>query len=165
MTAGVRTPVPVLVICFGAAIAVAALGGSLTDIDDGYRSLNKPSWQPPDWLFGPAWTLIFACTALSAAWAWAAPVSRPSRQVVVLAFLVNAALNLGWSLLFFRLDRPDWALIEVVPLWLSIVVMIRVAGARTAGAGWLLLPYLGWVGFAAFLNYTIVDLNAPFGAR
>ncbi|MCS7100580.1 MAG: tryptophan-rich sensory protein [Burkholderiaceae bacterium] len=143
--------------------AVAAAGGLLTDIGPWYYALRKPSWQPPDWAFGPAWTLIFALTAIAAVLAWEGAASRAARARLLWALAVNGALNVLWSALFFRLRRPDWALLEVVLLWLSIVVLMAVAGRSSRLAPWLLLPYLAWVSFAAWLNLTIVRLNGPFG--
>jgi translocator protein len=78
--------------------------------------------------------------------------------------VLNAFVNVLWSLLFFRLQRPDWALAEVGFLWASIVLLIVVFSRWSRAAGWLLVPYLLWVSFASFLNWTIVQLNAPFGA-
>ncbi|HEU4457691.1 MAG TPA: TspO/MBR family protein [Methylibium sp.] len=147
-----------------AAVAVAVLGGLATDIGPWYQALKKPSWQPPDWLFGPVWTVIFALTALAGLKAAIAAPDAAARRTIVKVFGANAALNVLWSLLFFRLHRPDWALAEVVVLWLSIVVLIVVVARHSALGAWLLVPYLGWVAFAAFLNYTIVALNGPFGA-
>ncbi len=144
------------------ATAVAATGGALTQLGPWYRGLIKPAWQPPDWLFGPAWTLIFICTACAAVIAWRAAQSPGQRATVLVLMAANAACNMGWSLLFFFLQRPDWSLLEVVPLWLSILVPLIVFGRWSRRAGWLLVPYLAWVSFAAFLNYTIVRLNAPF---
>lgn len=146
-----------------AALGVALLGGLMTDLSPWYDALLKPAWQPPAWLFGPAWTTIYAFTAVAAVFAWWASDTRVSRQNLLIVFLGNGILNVVWSLFFFRLQRPDWALAEVVLLWLSIVVLIVMCGRRRAVAAWLLLPYLGWVTFAAVLNYEIVRLNAPFG--
>ena len=78
------------------------------------------------------------------------------------AFSLNAFLNTLWSLLFFRLKRPDWAVYEVGFLWLSIVLLIVLLARESRTASWLLSPYLAWVSFAAVLNWTIVQLNAPF---
>ena len=79
-------------------------------------------------------------------------------------FAVNALLNVLWSELFFTVKRPDWALAEVVPFWLSILALILVLWPVSRDAGWLLMPYLVWVLFAGCLNLAIVRLNAPFGA-
>lgn len=141
---------------------VGLLGGLATEIGPWYRGLIKPSFQPPDWLFGPAWTLIFALTAYAAADAWRKSESEAGRRRIAVAFTVNGVLNIFWSVLFFKLKRPDWALIEVVPLWLSIAWMIVVVRPVSTKAAWLLVPYIGWVTFAAVLNLAVVRLNAPF---
>lgn len=144
------------------AVALSVLGGLATDIGPWYRGLAKPAWQPPDWLFGPVWTTIYALGVVAAVRAWRAPVQRPGRTALVAAFVANGIANVLWSVLFFSMRRPDWAAFEVVLLWLSIVLLMRVAGRRDRIAGWLLLPYLAWVSFAAVLNLTIVRLNPPF---
>jgi tryptophan-rich sensory protein len=156
-----RLWIPVAVAAAGA-LLVAGSGLLATDIGGWYARLDKPAWQPPDWLFGPAWTVIFALAALAAAAAWVgAPHARGRRRVLVL-FGINAFLNVLWSVLFFARQRPDWALMEVGFLWLSIVVMIVLLRPYSRTAAWLLVPYLAWVTFAAALNSAVVRLNAPF---
>ena len=145
------------------AFVFAALGGTITDTGPWYQSLRKPSWQPPDWLFGPAWTTIYAFTVAAAVIAWRRAPTRSAREWLLGLFALNGFLNVLWSLLFFRFQRPDWALIEVVPLWLSIVAIAVATGRYARPTAWLLAPYLAWVAFAAFLNLTIVRLNGPFG--
>ena len=137
------------------AVATALLGAALTDIGPWYYALRKPWFQPPDWLFGPAWTVIFAL----AAWAFVRAWRGGGRGALLAAYAVNGLLNAGWSWLFFGLGRPGWALAEVIPLWLSILAMLLVARRHDAGAAWLLAPYLAWVSFAAVLNWRIVALN------
>lgn len=146
-----------------AAVAVAVLGGLATEIGPWYYALKKPSWQPPDWLFGPVWTMIYALTTVAGLKAAMAAPDGAARRGIVIAFAINAFFNVLWSLLFFRLHRPDWALVEVGFLWASIVGLMVVTGRYRRLAALLLLPYLLWVSFAAFLNYTIVQLNGPFG--
>jgi benzodiazapine receptor len=155
---------PILV-AVAAACLLALVGGLATDIGPWYRNLVKPSWQPPNWLFGPAWTLIFGLTAWAGVLGWTGAADASQRTVVVVAFAVNGLLNMLWSVLFFSRRRPDWALIEVVALWLSILAMIAVLSPLTGRGCLLLLPYLLWVSFAAYLNLTIVRLNAPFGSQ
>ena len=155
------TPVAVAA---GAAILVAALGAAATDIGPWYQALAKPSWQPPDWLFGPAWTLIYGLIALAGVMAWRAARTRTARQRVLLLFSVNALLNVLWSELFFNFHRPDWAVLETTVFWLSIVVLIAAVWPLSHRAGWLLAPYLAWVTFASLLNLAVVRLNGPFGA-
>ena len=107
---------PVLVAA-AVAIFIGVLGGTLTDTGPWYQNLRKPSWQPPDWLFGPAWTLIFALATVSAVYAWRDAQDRVQREWVIVLFALNGFLNVLWSTLFFALRRPDWALIEVAFLW------------------------------------------------
>ena len=147
-----------------AALAAAGLGALSTDLGPWYASLRQPPWKPSDLWFGPAWTLIYARAALAGVQAWLRTPDRGARDTLIAAFAINGTLNVVWSLLFFRLRRPDWALAEVGLLWLSILLLIVIAGRRRVSAGWLLAPYLGWVTFAAVLNAAVVRLNSPFGA-
>lgn len=151
----------ILVASFCATL-VGLVGGLLTKIGPWYRELRKPSWQPPTWVFAPAWTTIFALSVVSGVLGWYAAPGGGARTVMVVLFGVNAVLNIGWSLLFFRLQRPDWALWEVSLLWLSILALIVLLWPWTPAAAWALLPYLLWVSFASYLNWTIVRLNRPF---
>ncbi len=144
------------------AIGVLGLGGAMTTIGAWYDALRKPAWQPPGWLFGPAWTLIGGLTAWAGVIAWQAARTPEQRAATLGLFALNGGLNILWSALFFKLQRPDWALIEVVPLWLSIAALIAAFAGRAPLAAWLLAPYLLWVAFAALLNLVVVRLNAPF---
>jgi tryptophan-rich sensory protein len=144
------------------AMAVGGLGALLTQLGPWYYQLQKPAWQPPDWLFGPAWTLIFALCALAGVLFWRHRTNREERQQVIAAFALNAFLNTLWSLLFFRLQRPDWAMYEVGFLWFSILLLIFLIRRGTRTGAWLLVPYVLWVSFAAILNWKIMRLNAPF---
>jgi translocator protein len=145
-----------------AALAVAGLGALSTDLGSWYQGLRQPAWKPPDWLFGPAWTVIFALTAVAGVVGWRHTPTREGREWLIALFAANAFLNLLWSLLFFRLKRPDWALAEVALLWLSIVVLMLALLRRSKKASLLLAPYLAWVTFAAVLNWAVVALNRPF---
>lgn len=145
-----------------AAVLVAALGSTMTDLGPWYQSLSKPSWQPPGWLFGPAWTIIFAFAVLSAAYGWRDAPDGATQEWVVGLFSLNGFFNILWSFLFFRMQRPDFALYEVVLLWLSIFILIIFLARFSKMGALLLIPYLVWVSFAAYLNYTIVQMNAPF---
>lgn len=146
-----------------AALIVAAGGATITDLGPWYQSLEQPTWAPPGWLYGVAWTLIFALAAMASLFAWRAAPTAKARTNVIGLFAFNGFLNVLWSLLFFRVQRPDWALIEVAFLWLSVAVLIIYCGRFSKLAAWLLLPYIGWVSVAAALNWAIVQLNGPFG--
>ncbi len=154
-----------LVVAGLVALVLTAGGGLLTEIGPWYRQLRKPSWQPPDWLFGPAWTVILGLAAWSAALAWTSASTDGERTLVVALYLINAVAHFAWSPLFFKLQRPDWALFEVPLLWLSILAPIVLVAPFSPLASWLLVPYLLWVSFAAYLNLTIVRLNGPFRSR
>jgi tryptophan-rich sensory protein len=147
-----------------AAIVVAVAGGVATTTDAWYRHLRVPAWKPPDWAFGPVWTVIFLLTATSGVLAWNGDTDPGARGVLLAAFAVNGVLNIAWSVLFFRFRRPDWALAEVAALWLSIAVLVIVTGRVSTAAGLMNLPYLGWVSVAACLNLRIVRLNPSFRA-
>lgn len=149
------------------AVILGGAGGALTEIGPWYRNLAKPRWQPPDWAFGPAWTIILGLSGWSLYIALTQAPDAQAQRIVASLFAANFVLHFLWSPLFFKLKRPDWALAENVLLWLSVaslvVVLPRVAG--TSLAGWLNVPYLAWVSFAFVLNWKIVQLNAPFGAK
>ena len=142
-------------------LLVGGLGGAATEIGPWYFQLQKPSWQPPDWLFGPAWTTIYILTSIAGVKAWRR-ADEVQRRYFLGALLLNLVLNLLWSLIFFTSQRPDIALLEVVPLWLSILLMVLLVRSYSPLSALLMLPYLGWVAFATYLNWTIVKLNAPF---
>lgn len=145
-----------------AALFVLAAGALLTNIGPWYRALRKPSWQPPDWAFGPAWTIIMALVAIGGVLGWRAATTTRERALLIVLFMINGTLHVSWSLLFFRLRRPDWSLIEVVVFWLSIVALVVALWPLSHNAALALCPYLAWVTFASCLNLAIVRLNAPF---
>lgn len=153
-----------IAVAAAAATGVAALGGLMTDIGPWYTSLRQPGWKPPDWAFGPIWTVIFALAAAAGVKGWRSAPSKAERELLLVLFSANGFLNVLWSLLYFRLHRPDWALFEVPLLWGSVLALIVVLARYARGAAWLLAPYLVWVATAAFLNWQTVQLNGPFGA-
>ena len=124
-----------------------------------YSILKKPSWNPPDWLFPPAWTLLFLLmgTALYlVVQEWSAKTNVKGALTV---FGVQLLLNLSWSAAFFGLHSPSKAFGVIVLLWLAIVLTIVKFRAVSPTAGYRLIPYLLWVSFASFLNFTIWQLN------
>jgi tryptophan-rich sensory protein len=146
-----------------AALAVAALGATIVDLGPWYQALEKPDWTPPDPLFPMAWTAIYALMIVSAVTAWrAAPDGRVSERIVSL-FALNGFLNISWSILFFRLQRPDWAFYDMIALWLSIIALMIYCGRYSRTASLLLVPYLAWVSMAGALNWEVVQLNPAFG--
>ncbi|MDP4604932.1 MAG: tryptophan-rich sensory protein [Erythrobacter sp.] len=145
------------------AICVAALGATVTDLGPWYQALAKPGWNPPDVVFPIGWTVIYALITIAGITAWRAAPTAAAAEWVLGLFALNGFLNISWSLIFFRLQRPDLALFELGLLWLSILVMIIFCGRFSRNAALLLVPYLAWVSFAGALNWAVVNLNAPFG--
>ena len=113
-----------LVVAFVLSYATAGIGAALTELGPWYFALKHPAWKPPDAAFGAIWSTIFTLCAISAWLAWRAADTPALRRRVAWLFGVNAVLNIFWSALYFKLQRPDWALFEVVFLWLSILALI-----------------------------------------
>lgn len=152
-------PLKPLAVAAVVAVAVAGIGNLATDTGTWYRQLDKPPLQPPDAVFGPVWTILYTMIVVSAALAWRAASIPAERRSVVLLYGVNAALNLGWTLLFFGARLPLAALIEIVLLWLQILATILYVRRLSGWAATWLVPYLLWVGFATYLNFEIVRRN------
>jgi tryptophan-rich sensory protein len=154
-----------IAVAVAAVAAVAVIGGLLTDVGEWYESLRFPWFRPPNWLFGPAWTLMFILIAAGGVIAWEHAADAATRETLIVLFAINGVLNILWSPLFFKLRRPDWALYEVVPYWLSGLVLLVFIARIDAAAAWIISPYIAWVAFAGFLNWRVVQLNKPFGTR
>jgi tryptophan-rich sensory protein len=151
-----------MLVAFLCACCVAGVGALMTDLGPWYQSLRRPWFQPPDWLFGPAWTAIFAMAAVAGYLAWQARPPLGTWARICGLFAANGVLNVAWSAIYFRLHRPDWALAETAALWLSVLALILALRSLTRTGSLLLVPYLAWVSFAAVLNYAVVKLNYPF---
>jgi translocator protein len=145
-----------------AAVLVAGAGMTMTELGPWYQGLQQPMWAPPDWAFGVIWTVIFSLTTIGGVNAWRAAPDRRTSEALIGMLAFNGFLNLLWSFLFFKMQRPDWALIEVALLWLSILTLILMTMRYARTAALLFMPYLVWVTIAAALNYEIVVLNSPF---
>ncbi len=154
-----------IAVAFAAVSLVAVIGGLMTDIGPWYESLRFPWFRPPNWLFGPAWTVIFVLIAASGVIAWEQARDPAAKRALIGLFAINAALNIAWSPLFFKMRRPDWALYEVLFFWMSVVALMVTISRISAAAGWIIAPYLAWVTFAGFLNWRVVQLNKPFGPQ
>ncbi len=140
------------------AVIVAIGGGVLTRMSPWYYSLKQPAWKPPDWAFGPIWTVILTLVAVAVAYAWDA-ADDGQKTLIVFALLANGVLNIAWSGLFFTLQKPTLAFIELLVFWVSIVLLIATLASASSTAGYLLLPYIVWVTIAGVLNFSIVRLN------
>ena len=146
-----------VLICF----AAAGLGGLVTTarIPIWYADLAKPAWTPPDWTFGPVWTALYLMMAFSAWLVWRQAGLAGARLPLAL-FGIQLVLNSLWSVLFFGLQSPGAAAVEIVLLWAAILATLLAFWKRSNLAGALLVPYLAWVSFAAVLNVAIWWMNA-----
>jgi benzodiazapine receptor len=148
-----------LALSLGLPLAAAAVGGAATapEIPGWYRTLDKPAFQPPSWVFGPVWTLLYVLMGIAMFLVWRA--GRPGRGRAAALWGAQLALNLGWSLIFFGRRAIGPALGEIVLLWLSVALTALTFHRQRPAAGWLLAPYLAWVTFATFLNAAIWQRN------
>jgi translocator protein len=143
-------------------VFLLGVGGWMTTIGPWYENLRKPSWNPPNRVFGPAWSVILGLAAWSGVLAWTNASTGAEQHQILLLFGASIFFHMLWSPLFFNLRRPDWALFEIPFLWLSIIALMVGLVPISPASTWLLTPYLLWVTFAAFLNLTIVRMNRPF---
>lgn len=123
-----------------------------------YAALKKPSWNPPNWIFGPVWTALYTMMAVAAWLVWRRGGFALNRLPLSL-FLTQLLLNALWSWLFFGLKNPALAFGEIALLWLAIAATLLAFWPRQRTAAWLLLPYLMWVSFASGLNFALWQLN------
>lgn len=145
-----------VVVCFAAAgfgslFTAPAIGGW-------YAGINKPSWTPPNWLFGPVWSALYLMMAVAAWLVWRE--TGLTRGAALKLFAAQLLLNALWSYLFFGLKRPGFAFAEIVLLWVAILATTLAFRRVTPAAAWLMVPYFLWVTFAAALNFQIWRLNS-----
>ncbi|RME67698.1 MAG: tryptophan-rich sensory protein [Verrucomicrobia bacterium] len=144
-----------------AALTAGAVGGVVTaaGLGDWYLGLTKPKWNPPQWVFGPVWTALYLLMALAVWRVWLVRSRVPAARAVVGMYFVQLVLNAGWTVLFFGLRMPGWALVDLVVLllllaWLQVYLW---EVDQLAGALWV--PYVVWVSFAGALNAAIWRMN------
>jgi tryptophan-rich sensory protein len=157
---GIARKIGVLMIFLGVVFGISFLGGIITQDSVGtwYQTLNKPDFNPPDWLFAPVWIILFFMMGMAAWLVWLKKGFGESKLAMSL-FVIQLALNLTWSYLFFGLRNPSYALAEIIPLLVAILATADAFRRISLAAGILMLPYAAWVSFAILLNYEIVMLN------
>jgi|UniRef100_UPI004049ACC6 translocator protein len=143
-----------------ASFLAAAIGGYATaeSVRTWYPLLNKPVWNPPSWVFGPAWTLLYTLMSIAAWRVWRRR-DKVETGKALRFFFTQLVLNAFWSVLFFGLQKPQWALVEIIALWSVLAVIQRAFWRIDRIAGILWIPYLAWVSFATALNAAIWWLN------
>ena len=139
-------------------LAVGSLGGLATadSVATWYRGIAKPSWTPPDWLFGPVWTILYVAMAVAAWLVWR---SGDRVRPAMVLFFTQLALNLGWTFAFFGARSPFLGLVEIAVFWVVLAATVLAFFGRSLAAGLIMLPYLAWVSFAGILNLAIWWLN------
>jgi benzodiazapine receptor len=149
------------IVCLTLTFSAAFVGSIFTGraVPDWYATLNKPSFTPPDWLFGPVWTVLYFLLAISAFIVWQKGLAKPAVRIALIAYLIQLILNALWSVIFFGLKLPIIAFIEIILLWSAIVLTILAFARVAVLAALLLVPYILWVSFAAVLNFFIWFLN------
>ncbi|MBK7149713.1 MAG: tryptophan-rich sensory protein [Bacteroidetes bacterium] len=149
-----------LILCISLPMLIGGASGFATasSLSDWYLTINKPSFNPPNWVFGPVWTVLYLLMGISL-FLILKSENAPRKRTAILVFLFQLTLNFWWSIIFFSLESPAWALLEIVLLWCSILLMIFVFRKINHTAAYLQIPYLVWVNFAAILNAAIWYLN------
>ena len=142
-------------------LAAGGIGSIATarSVGEWYTVLSKPWWNPPSWIFGPAWTLLYVLMGVAAWRVWLSAGSFGSARSALILFLLQLALNGLWSWLFFGFRMPGAALVELLLLWAFIAATIRAFSFHDYTAAWMMVPYLAWVSFAGALNAAILILN------
>lgn len=146
-----------LVASIGMCELAGVIGGLFTakSVTTWYLTLNKPVFNPPGWLFGPVWITLYALMGIALYLVW---TTKPERKAIIL-FSAQLLLNIAWSALFFGLQRPWLAFIEIVALWAAILATLLAFRKTSRTAALLLIPYIAWVSFAAVLNLALAMLN------
>lgn len=141
--------------------AVGIIGSVFTvsSIPTWYASLNKPFFNPPNYLFGPVWTLLYALMGVSAFLVWEKGIKKENVRKALIFFTIQLVLNLLWSIIFFGLRNPGLAFSEIIILWIFIIKTLVEFYKISKPAGYLFIPYLFWVTFAGILNLSIYLLN------
>lgn len=149
----------IALLAFIGANAAAAMGGAVFRPGPWYAAIKKPSWTPPNWLFGPVWTVLFGMIAVSGWLVWTSGAAPAAVSLAIAVYAAQLVLNFLWSALFFGLKSPGYALLDLVALWIGVVATMALFWPIDMAAAWLLAPYLLWVSFAGVLNAAIWRLN------
>jgi len=138
---------------------------TVSSIPTWYASLNKPSFSPPNWLFGPAWTVLYVLMAVSAFLIWSSYAKATDGQAkkeiktALTFYFIQLVFNALWSVIFFGLKNPAWAFFEILILWILILIITLKFYKIRKVAGFLFIPYILWVSFATILNFAVWQLN------
>jgi translocator protein len=150
-----------LIIALIIPLAVGGISGFFTasSVDNWYQTVNKPSWNPPNWVFGPVWITLYVLMGIALYLVWKSGADESVKKTAIILFAVQLGLNFFWSFIFFNQHQIGWALAEIIAMWIMILLTIFAFARANNTAAWLLVPYISWVSFATILNYTIWKLN------
>ena len=141
----------------------AGVGAYFTITGDGtwYDTIQKPDWNPPSWLFAPVWTALYIMMGIAFYLVWKNDALLNKKRTAMLLWGFQLVLNLFWTIIFFNLQQPGWATVEIGVLWFFILATIIAFARINKIAAWLLVPYIAWVSFAALLTWAIWKMNLP----
>ncbi|NND79648.1 MAG: tryptophan-rich sensory protein [Maribacter sp.] len=150
-----------IAIAVSVCLLVGFLSGFATQssVNDWFVTLNKPSFNPPNWVFAPVWTLLYILMGVAAGLVWSKGFHHLWVKTALYHFGFQLLINASWSLVFFGLKKPFWGLVVIISLLILLVLTIRWFRIVSKTAAWLLVPYFLWVCFATALNYKIWELN------
>lgn len=144
-------------------LATGGVAGFFTNsgVKGWYVAAKKPSFNPPNWLFAPVWTVLYVMMGVALYLVWKNQLQERAtdKRKALIYFGIQMVLNFFWSFIFFYAHQPGWAFVEIVALWLMILITIFAFGKISSTAAWLLVPYITWVTFATVLNFYIWKLN------
>jgi len=160
MNQRIRTGVKlVLFVAFCEMVGVVGAFFTTSSIPTWYAGLRKPELAPANWVFGPVWTTLYGLMGVSLFLVWSKTLGKGFGRLAIAVFIMQLVLNVLWSYLFFGLQSPFLGVVEITILWLTIAATVAFFSRISRIAGLMLLPYLGWVSLAAYLNYMIFILN------
>jgi translocator protein len=142
-------------------LLVGGLSGFFTTsgVSGWYAMANKPSFNPPNWIFAPVWTTLYILMGIAFYLVWESTATASVKQTAIILFAVQLTLNFFWSIIFFKFQLTGWAFIEIITMWVAILFTILWFRKISSTAAWLLVPYICWVSFATVLNNSIWRLN------
>ena len=150
-----------LIISLAITFLVGAVAAWFTTagVNGWYAVANKPSFNPPNWVFAPVWTSLYMMMGIALWLVWKKDGVKSGRRTALILFAIQLLLNFAWSFIFFYAHQPGWAFAEILLMWVSIMLTIIWFGKVSPAAAWLLVPYIWWVSFASLLNFYIWKLN------
>lgn len=150
-----------LVVSLALPLAIGGIAGLFTtsEINGWFQTIRKPWWQPPNWVFGPVWTLLYVLMGIAFYLVWKSHAPAKQKRMAITLWLIQLVFNFFWSFIFFKKHQIDWALAEIVILWAFVLLTILSFSRIQPAAAWLMVPYISWVTFATLLTLTIYRMN------